>query len=124
MAHGTHRASACRVLIRAGKIGGVSAGSLGARLSRHRRHRIGYLALLRRSSRYAMRTWLLRVIALVIIATLSVGSSGRLLAIALCLIASLGTFLLWLDQWHLRQHTRTEVLAHQGLPPQLRPDRR
>ncbi len=52
-----------------------------------------------------MRTWLLRVIALVIIATLSIGSSRSLPAIALCLIASLGTFLLWLDQWHTRQHT-------------------
>ena len=52
-----------------------------------------------------MRTWLLRMIALVIIATLSIGSSRSLPAIALCLIASLGTFLLWIDQWHTRQHT-------------------
>ncbi|HWJ52695.1 MAG TPA: hypothetical protein VNT24_04885 [Propionibacteriaceae bacterium] len=95
----------------------MSAESLGARLSRHRRHRIAYLALLRRSSRYAMRTWLLRVIALVVIATLSIGSSRSLPAIALCLIASLGTFLLWLDQWHTRQHTEprfwlTKVYRH------------
>ena len=86
-------------------MGGVSAGGLGARLSRHRRHRIAYLALVRRSSRYAMRTWLLRVIALAIIATLSLLSSRGLPAVALCLFASLGTFLLWLDQWHTRRHT-------------------
>jgi signal transduction histidine kinase len=86
-------------------MGRVSAGGLGARLSRHRRHRIAYLALLRRSGRYAMRTWLLRVVALVIIAGLSVGSSRSLPAIGLCLVASLGTFLLWLNQWHLRRHT-------------------
>jgi signal transduction histidine kinase len=86
-------------------MGRVSAGGLGARLSRHRRHRIAYLALLRRSGRYAMRTWLFRVVALMIIAGLSVGSSRSLPAIALCLIASLGTFLLWLNQWHLRRHT-------------------
>src|SRR5215210_7266987 len=87
------------------KIGGVSAGSLGARLSRHRRHRIAYLALLRRSSRYAMRTGLLRMVGLVTIATLSLGSSRSVVAIALCLFASLGTSLLWLNQWHTRRHT-------------------
>jgi hypothetical protein len=52
-----------------------------------------------------MRTWLLRVVALGVIATLSLGSSRSLLAIGLCLMASLGTFLLWLDQWHRRRHT-------------------
>ena len=64
----------------------MSAGTdapLGARLSGDRRHRVAYLALLRRSSRYVMRTWLLRVIALGIIATLSLLSVHRPLAVAL-----------------------------------------
>jgi signal transduction histidine kinase len=52
-----------------------------------------------------MRIWLLRVIGLVVIATLSLGSSRSLPAIALCLAASLGTFLLWLNEWHTRRHT-------------------
>jgi signal transduction histidine kinase len=53
-----------------------------------------------------MRTWLLRVVALVIIATLSVLSSRSLLAIGLCLLASLGTLLLFVNQWHKRRHTQ------------------
>ena len=44
--------------------------SLGGRLSRHRRNRISYLALLRRSSNYTMHAWYVRVTALVIIAAL------------------------------------------------------
>jgi signal transduction histidine kinase len=52
-----------------------------------------------------MRTWLLRVVALTIIAILSIGSARSLPAIGLALFASLGTFLLWLDQWHMRRHT-------------------
>ena len=86
--------------------------SPGARLSRHRRAiDFAYLALLRRSSRWPpcgpgcsglIPHWST-------IATLSVGSSGRLLAIALSrLIASLGTLLLWLDQW-TPDSTPTEV---------------
>jgi hypothetical protein len=52
-----------------------------------------------------MRTWLLRVIALAILATLSLLSAHRLPAITLCVVASLGTLLLWLDQWHTRRHS-------------------
>ena len=40
-----------------------------------------------------------------IIAILSVWSSRSLPAVGLCLVASLGTFLLWLNQWHTRRHT-------------------
>lgn len=83
----------------------MSAESLGARLSRRRRHRVAYLALLRRSAQYARRTWLLRVVGLVVIATLSILSSRSLLAIALCLVASLGTFLLWVNLRHTRRQT-------------------
>jgi hypothetical protein len=83
----------------------VSGQGLGARLSGRRRHRVAYLALLRRARRYAMRAWLLRVLALAVIAGLSILSSRSLLAIALCLAASLGTFLLWTNQRHLRRQT-------------------
>ena len=40
-----------------------------------------------------------------IIAILSVWSSRTLPAVGLCLVASLGTFLLWLNLWHTRRHT-------------------
>jgi signal transduction histidine kinase len=84
----------------------VSAqGGLGARLSGRRRNRVAYLALLRRSSRYLMRTCRLRVAALAIIAGLSVLSARSPLAIALCLAASLGTFLLWANLRHTRRQT-------------------
>jgi signal transduction histidine kinase len=52
-----------------------------------------------------MHAWFIRVVALVIIASLSIGSSSSLLAIALCLAASLGTFLLWVNERHLRRGT-------------------
>ena len=39
----------------------VGGTSLGGRLSRHRRNRISYLALLRRSSNYTMHAWYVRV---------------------------------------------------------------
>ena len=76
--------------------------SLGGRLSRHRRNRISYLALLRRSSNYTMHAWYVRVTALVIIAALSIGSRSSVLAIGLCLAASLGSYLLWTNERHLR----------------------
>ena len=62
--------------------------SLGGRLSRHRRNRISYLALVRRSSNYTMHAWYIRVVALVIIASLSIESRSSILAIALCLATS------------------------------------
>ena len=74
-------------------------------MSGRRRHRVAYLALLRRSNRYVMRTWLLRVVALVVIAALSGMSSRSPLAIALCLAASLGTGLLWINLRHTRRQT-------------------
>ena len=46
------------------------------------------------------------MIALVIIAGLSIGSRSSVLAIALCLAASLGSFLLWINERHLRRGTR------------------
>ena len=48
---------------------------------------------------------MLRVVALVIIATLSILSSRSLLAIALCLAASLGSLLLWVNLRHTRRQT-------------------
>ena len=83
----------------------MSAQSLGGRLGRHRRNRVSYLALLRRSTSYTMHAWYLRVAALVIIAGLSILSSSALLAIALCLLASMGSLLLWTNERHLRRHT-------------------
>ena len=80
--------------------------SVGGRLSRHRRNRIPYLALLRRSSNYTMHAWYIRVTALVIIAALSIGSRSSVLAIALCLVASLGSYLLWANERHRRLGTQ------------------
>ena len=74
-------------------------------LSRHRRNRIA-------TSRWpgapaATRcAWYIRVMALVIIAGLSIGSRSSLLAIGLCLAASLGSFLLWINERHLRRGTQ------------------
>ncbi len=79
--------------------------SLGGRLSRHRRNRISYLALVRRSSNYTMHAWYIRVVALVIIASLSIESRSSILAIALCLATSLGSLLLWINERHLRRGT-------------------
>ncbi|HZA04287.1 MAG TPA: hypothetical protein VE617_06965 [Propionibacteriaceae bacterium] len=75
-----------------------------ARLIR-RRHRVAYLALLRRSNRYTLRSWQLRVVSLVVIAGLSTLSSRAPLAIALCAAASLGTALLWVNLRHTRRQT-------------------
>jgi signal transduction histidine kinase len=66
---------------------------------------VSYLALLRRSTSYTMHAWYLRVAALVIVAGLSILSSSALLAIALCLLASMGSLLLWTNERHLRRHT-------------------
>ncbi|HEX6760343.1 MAG TPA: hypothetical protein VF086_18350 [Propionibacteriaceae bacterium] len=75
-------------------------------MSRHRRNRISYLALVRRCSDYVMQAWYLRVVTLVTIAGLSIGSRSSVLAIALCLAASLGSFLLWVNERHLRRGTQ------------------
>ena len=88
--------------------------SLGGRLSRHRRNRIPYLALARRSSNYTMHAWYIRVVALVIIAGLSIGSRSSLLALALCLAASLGSFLLWINERHLRRGTQPRFWLSQA----------
>ena len=76
-----------------------------ARLTRRRRHRVAYLALLRRSNRYTSRSWVLRVVALVVIAGLSLLSSRAPLAVALCAAASLGTVLLGINLRHTRRQT-------------------
>ena len=88
--------------------------SLGGRLSRHRRNRISYLALLRRSSNYTMHAWYVRVAALVIIAGLSIGSRSNVLAIGLCLLASIGSFLLWTNERHLRNGTQPRFWLSQA----------
>ena len=84
----------------------MAGTSFGGRLSRHRRNRISYLALARRSTDHTMRAWYVRVIALVTIAGLSIGSRESVLAMALCLAASLGSFLLWINERHLRRGTQ------------------
>ena len=90
--------------------------SVGGRLSRYRRNRIPYLALLRRSSNYTMHAWYIRVSALVIIAALSIGSRSSVLAIALCLVASLGSYLLWANE----RHRRLRLLDQAPLKPRHR----
>ena len=92
----------------------MSGTSLGGRLSRHRRNRISYLALLRRSSNYTMHAWYVRVAALVIIAGLSIGSRSNVLAIGLCLLASIGSFLLWTNERHLRNGTQPRFWLSQA----------
>ena len=52
-----------------------------------------------------MHAWYVRVVALVIIASLSIESRSSILAIALCLAASFGSFLLWINERHLRRGT-------------------
>ena len=52
-----------------------------------------------------MHAWYMRVAALVIIAVLSIGSRWAVVAIALCVAASVGSFLLWTNERHLRRHT-------------------
>ena len=83
-------------------------------MSRHRRNRIAYLALARRSSDYVMHAWYLRVVTLVIIAGLSIGSRSSALAIALCLAASIGSFLLWVNERHLRRGTQPRFWLSQA----------
>ena len=51
---------------------------------------------------------------LVIIAGLSIGSRSSLLAIALCLAASLGSFLLWINERHLRRGTQPRFWLSQA----------
>jgi signal transduction histidine kinase len=92
----------------------VTGISLGGRLSRHRRNRICRLALARRSSDYTMHAWTVRVIALVVIAGLSIGSRSSLLAIGLCLGASLGSLLLWINERHLRHGTQPRFWLSQA----------
>jgi signal transduction histidine kinase len=53
-----------------------------------------------------MHAWYVRVIALVIVAGLSIGSRSSLLAIGLCLAASLGSLLSWINERHLRRGTQ------------------
>ncbi len=52
-----------------------------------------------------MHAWYIRVVALVIIASLSIESRSSILAIALCLATSLGSLLLWINERHLRRGT-------------------
>jgi signal transduction histidine kinase len=92
----------------------VGGTSLGGRLSRHRRNRITYLALLRRSSNYTMHAWYIRAAALVIIASLSIGSRSSTLAIGLCLLASIGSYLLWTNERHLRNGTQPRFWLSQA----------
>ena len=52
-----------------------------------------------------MHAWYIRLVALVIIASLSIESRSSTSAIALCLAASFGSFLLWINERHLRRGT-------------------
>jgi signal transduction histidine kinase len=85
------------------------SGGLGGRLSQHRRNRIAYLVLLRRSTSYTMQAWRARVLALLIIAGCSLGSQMAGLAVTLCLVCSLGSYLLWANERHLRRGTQPRL---------------
>jgi hypothetical protein len=85
------------------------SGGLGGRLSQHRRSRIAFLALLRRSTSYTMQAWRARVVALLVIAGCSLGSSMAVVALALCLLCSLGSYLLWANERHLRRGTQPRL---------------
>ncbi len=61
-----------------------------------------------------MHAWYVRVAALVIIAGLSVGSRSNVLAIGLCLLASIGSFLLWTNERHLRNGTQPRFWLSQA----------
>jgi hypothetical protein len=61
-----------------------------------------------------MHAWYVRVIALVIVAGLSIGSRSSLLAIGLCLAASLGSLLLWINERHLRRGTQPRFWLSQA----------
>ena len=54
------------------------------------------------------------MIALVAIAGLSIGSRSSLLAIGLCLTASLGSLLLWINERHLRRGTQPRFWLSQA----------
>ena len=84
----------------------VSGQSLGGRLSRRRRNRIAYLALLRRSGDYSMRAWAARSLAVAVVAISSLPSSRNLLAAMLCLLPAASCYLLWANEWHLRNGTK------------------
>lgn len=83
----------------------MTAG-LGSRLSQHRRSRIAYLALLRRSSAYTMKALRTHIAAILVVAVCSLGSRHAGWAIALCLVASLGSSLLWTNERHLHRGTQ------------------
>jgi signal transduction histidine kinase len=61
-----------------------------------------------------MHAWYVRVIALITIAGLSIGSREKVLAIGLCLVASLGSFLLWVNERHLRRGTQPRFRLSQA----------
>jgi hypothetical protein len=61
-----------------------------------------------------MHAWYVRVAALVIIAGLSIGSRSNVLAIGLCLLASIGSFLLWTNERHLRNGTQPRFWLSQA----------
>ena len=60
-----------------------------------------------------MHAWYVRVTALVIIAALSVGSRSSVLAIGLCVAASIGSYLLWANERHLRLGTKPQFWLSQ-----------
>jgi signal transduction histidine kinase len=70
-------------------------GTLGHRLGRSRRHRLAYLALLRRSRRYGRRAAALRAVALAVTVVLVLPSDRRWPALLLCLPAAAAAAL-WL----------------------------
>lgn len=84
----------------------VSSGGLGARLGGHRRNRIAYLALLRRSGDYSLRSVASRSTATAIVLVSSTFSHRAPLAVALCLLAALSSYLLAANEWHLRRGTQ------------------
>ncbi|MCW2812435.1 MAG: hypothetical protein JWP61_2893 [Friedmanniella sp.] len=81
----------------------VASGGLGERLGGHRRNRIAYLALLRRSGDYTLRSVTSRSAATAAVLVLAVFSRNALPAAALCLLAVASCYLLAANEWHHRR---------------------
>ena len=73
---------------------------------RQRRNRYAYLALLRRSSEYSLRSSAVRAVAVVVAAIAGTTSRWGWLVALGCAVPALGCYLLWANERHMRLGTR------------------
>ena len=71
---------------------------------RHRRSRVAYLALLRRSGANARRSLVIRSVAVIAILALSLLSVHWLPAILLCVLCAVGSYLMWANERNTRRN--------------------